>query len=74
MAPKALSNAEVLRQIAPLMGLFTLEAFSFGIIMPLVPIAVTEYFARQYTQGIAIDCGRTPHHPVHTLSFLPLCF
>ncbi|GLD92805.1 hypothetical protein PINS_up001384 [Pythium insidiosum] len=61
--PKVLSNVEVIRQVGPLMGLFTLEAFAFGIIVPLMPIATTEYFARQYTQGIPIDCGRTSHDP-----------
>lgn len=83
----------LLRQIGPLVVLSFLQAASFGIMGPMLPIVMTEvrvlalslagglrrglikrrascclaqYFARIYTQGASIDCGRSSHLPVRS--------
>lgn len=55
-------SRQVYAAISTLAGLGLLEAFSFGIVVPLLPIVTTEYFARQYTPGsVPINCGRHSH-------------
>jgi hypothetical protein len=92
------SESSLMMRIGPLVALSFLQAASFGIMGPMLPIAMTEvrvlppslalvgglhakpnhehlvvcvaqYFARIYTQGVPIDCGRSPHLPVRGFSW-----
>ncbi|KAF0720384.1 Aste57867_360 [Aphanomyces stellatus] len=46
----------VLYLILPLAILTVLESLSYGLLVPVLPIATTEYFAREYNHGNPIDC------------------
>ncbi|KAF0756371.1 hypothetical protein AaE_004654, partial [Aphanomyces astaci] len=46
----------VLWAIFPLLFLTILESLSYGLLVPVLPIATTEYFAREHNNGVPIDC------------------
>ncbi|ETV96171.1 hypothetical protein H310_10371 [Aphanomyces invadans] len=46
----------VLWAIYPLVFLTILESLSYGLLVPVLPIATTEYFAKKHNNGIPIDC------------------
>ncbi|KAF0743501.1 hypothetical protein Ae201684_001795 [Aphanomyces euteiches] len=46
----------VLLAIFPLVFLAVLESLSYGLLVPVLPITTTEYFAQEYNHGKPIDC------------------
>ncbi|OQR98350.1 Major Facilitator Superfamily (MFS) [Achlya hypogyna] len=54
--PKLASAAACLAAIYPLALLACLESLSYGLLVPVLPITTTEYFARKYNHGVPIDC------------------
>ncbi|ETO64617.1 hypothetical protein F444_17902 [Phytophthora nicotianae P1976] len=48
-------------KFSAIVGLQFLTEAAFGFMSPIIYILMTEYFARLYRGGLAIDCGANPH-------------
>ncbi|KDO19025.1 hypothetical protein SPRG_14862 [Saprolegnia parasitica CBS 223.65] len=56
--PKLASAVACLVAIYPLAMLACIESLSYGLLVPVLPITTTEYFARKANHGVPIDCVR----------------